>query len=100
VLAEEEALADADVLIIVVPPIFRPLSEALGVALAEAEGLAIVFPPIICESSISVPSGIMCLPFICWAVAPGASTNTTTRASDTMYVSRLIKSSALRLSYP
>jgi len=82
------------------PPLIRPLFEAPGVALAEAEGLAIVLPPIICESFIIVPSGIMCLPFICWAVAPGASTSTATRASATMYASRLINSSVLRLSVP
>jgi hypothetical protein len=42
------------------PPIIRPLSEALGEALADEEGLAIMFPPIICELSIIVPSGIIC----------------------------------------
>jgi hypothetical protein len=48
------------------PPVIRPLSEALGEELADEEGLAIMLlPPIICELficelSIIVPSGIIC----------------------------------------
>ena len=54
VLADVEALADAEGLAIMFLSIFCPLSAALGVALADAEGLAIIL------SSIIWPLGIMC----------------------------------------
>ena len=82
--ADGEALADAEGLAIMLPFFICPLSEALGVALAAAEGLAIMLSSIIC------PLGIMCSPFICRAIAPGASTRVATRASAAMYISRFI----------
>jgi hypothetical protein len=58
--AEGEALADAEGLIIMLPLIICPLAVALGVALADAEGLAIML-----LLDIIFPLGIMCSPFIC-----------------------------------
>jgi hypothetical protein len=59
--AEGEALADAEGLIIIMLlPIICPLAVALGVALADAEGLAIML-----LLDIIFPLGIMCSPFIC-----------------------------------
>ena len=57
--AEEEALADAEGLaIMLLPFIICPLAVALGVALADAEGFDIMLFGIIC------PFGIMCSPLI------------------------------------
>ena len=53
-MAEGEALADAEGLAIMLPPIVDPLFVELGVALADAEGFAIILSSIIC------PLGIMC----------------------------------------
>jgi hypothetical protein len=56
--AEEEALADAEGLDIMLLPFICSLAVALDVAPADAEGLAIMLLGIIC------PLGIMCSPFI------------------------------------
>jgi hypothetical protein len=95
-----EALADAEGLALMLLPIVRPLPVALGVAPADAEGLAIMLPSIICVSFIIRPLGIMCSPFICWAVAPGASTSIATRASAAMYTNRLMNSSVSSFRTP
>ena len=59
-------------------------AEALGLIIAEAEalGLAIMLLPIICELLIICPLGIMCIPFICCAIATAAKANTATMHRD------------------
>ena len=55
-------------------------ADALGLDVAEADalGLDIMLLPIICELLIICPLGIMCIPFICCAIATAAKANTDT----------------------
>jgi hypothetical protein len=59
-------------------------ADALGLIIAEAEalGLDIMLLPIICELLIICPLGIMCIPFICCAIATAAKANTATTHRD------------------
>ena len=59
-------------------------ADALGLIIAEAEalGLDIMLLPIICELLIICPLGIMCIPFICCAIAAAAKANTATMHRD------------------
>jgi hypothetical protein len=59
-------------------------ADALGLIIAEADalGLDIMLLPIICELLIICPLGIMCIPFICCAIAAAAKANTATMHRD------------------
>jgi len=73
--AEADALgliiAEADALGLIIAE-----ADALGLIIAEAEALGL---DIICELLIICPLGIMCIPFICCAIATAAKANTATR---------------------
>jgi hypothetical protein len=81
--AEADALgldvAEADALGLIIAE-----ADALGLIIAEADalGLDIMLLPIICELLIICPLGIMCIPFICCAIATAAKANTATTHRD------------------
>jgi hypothetical protein len=81
-LADALLLADAldialglDIMLLIIAE-----ADALELIIAEAEalGLDIMLLPIICELLIICPLGIMCIPFICCAIATDAKANTAT----------------------
>jgi hypothetical protein len=82
--AEADALgldvAEADALGLDIMLLIIAEADALGLIIAEAEalGLDIMLLPIICELLIICPLGIMCIPFICCAIATAAKANTAT----------------------
>jgi hypothetical protein len=86
--AEADALgldvAEADALGLDIMWLIIAEADALGLIIAEAEalGLDIMLLPIICELLIICPLGIMCIPFICCAIATAAKANTATTHRD------------------
>src|SRR5215212_7017453 len=68
--AEADALG-LDIMLLIIAE-----ADALGLIIAEAEALGL---DIICELLIICPLGIMCIPFICCAIATAAKANTATR---------------------
>jgi hypothetical protein len=80
-LADELLLADA---LDIALGLDAAEADALGLIIAEADalGLDIMLLPIICELLIICPLGIMCIPFICCAIATAAKANTATTHRD------------------
>jgi hypothetical protein len=67
-------VAEADALGLIIAE-----ADALGLDVAEADALGL---DIICELLIICPLGIMCIPFICCAIATAAKANTATMHRD------------------